>query len=847
MPADYTDKNTLKSWFKRGLKPLEAQFHAWMDSFWHKSEEIPTSSIKGLEEVLNNKAEFRALQNHAGDATIHITVREQVKLDNLANNPNETYATKQDISNLEENPDLIIIPVDFGKTAIERNTEAKAYLDKFIQDGSIYEKPIFANFKWKNNYAESASSVREYSIIVPDNTLKWDASKSAVAVFNYPIDILDIDTPDTPAKFKVTVMIGANKYCSISCSSYVPDKDMTVFLYDDGDGKIHISDTDVDIDKYSFNNWRDLYNYLLAGETPAIYLKTNNTDNYIPASYRLIRDEALSEKGPKTIYVGYIEIMYTKVVDGTSQLWVERRNFSSGSGGFKGPNSRYDVPEKGLVEKMSLQSDATAKIITMTVNEDGKTFTLDETELLNYLRAYYDVEDLNNYDRGNSLPGVEAYLKYAPFGIEYNEDGSISEETVWRYLKVVYKGEEYANIKFSAYEYNIGLSGMEVTEYYCVISGMLPERGGISWEVSLASIKTVSLLGNDKVNTELANKVEKESGKELMPCPSPELTDKHYLNAKGEWTKVDSQTVILKASVDPEDSSKLILEQNGVDEYLARISETIPENVPVVLNIGIMSYILSSMEVSQVSIIMNFLEFISGQVKTIYRILFALDGSRIIAQIVRTNYYTKEAIDRRLDRYIPLAGGTVTGNVAFETTGGVSFNDGDHNSQAVILYDDATKDFLISGDINQGRVKITSVGNIVREYKRNDLFEEAVVWDSYNDGVGSGLDADLLDGKQGSEYVLKTEVPKIVIKPIGGGDCVSYIGIENADVKRHTITVQYAHFPTSLPANGGNADTVDGKHAFDFVLKTEYDSKIAGLEDLVSKLQSEVQTLKDAL
>lgn len=56
-----TDKNTLKSWFKRGLKPLESQFHAWMDSYWHKDEKIQTSDIEGLENTLNSKAEISAI------------------------------------------------------------------------------------------------------------------------------------------------------------------------------------------------------------------------------------------------------------------------------------------------------------------------------------------------------------------------------------------------------------------------------------------------------------------------------------------------------------------------------------------------------------------------------------------------------------------------------------------------------------------------------------------------------------------------------------------------------------------------------------------------------------------
>jgi hypothetical protein len=45
--------NTLKSWFKRGFKPLQQQFYDWMDSYWHKDEQLPISSVNGLENILN--------------------------------------------------------------------------------------------------------------------------------------------------------------------------------------------------------------------------------------------------------------------------------------------------------------------------------------------------------------------------------------------------------------------------------------------------------------------------------------------------------------------------------------------------------------------------------------------------------------------------------------------------------------------------------------------------------------------------------------------------------------------------------------------------------------------------
>lgn len=51
------DKTTLKSWFSKGKKPLASQFAAWIDSFWHKEEKIPISSVDGLSDELISKAE----------------------------------------------------------------------------------------------------------------------------------------------------------------------------------------------------------------------------------------------------------------------------------------------------------------------------------------------------------------------------------------------------------------------------------------------------------------------------------------------------------------------------------------------------------------------------------------------------------------------------------------------------------------------------------------------------------------------------------------------------------------------------------------------------------------------
>jgi hypothetical protein len=56
-------KNTIKNWFITGAKPIQAQFWAWMDSYWHKDEKIPITAIEDIEAILDLKADKDALQN----------------------------------------------------------------------------------------------------------------------------------------------------------------------------------------------------------------------------------------------------------------------------------------------------------------------------------------------------------------------------------------------------------------------------------------------------------------------------------------------------------------------------------------------------------------------------------------------------------------------------------------------------------------------------------------------------------------------------------------------------------------------------------------------------------------
>lgn len=63
--------NTIKKWFKTGLKPSQDQFWDTWDSFRHKFEKIPLKDIEGLETTLDSKAEKSHLEEHKNNQNAH--------------------------------------------------------------------------------------------------------------------------------------------------------------------------------------------------------------------------------------------------------------------------------------------------------------------------------------------------------------------------------------------------------------------------------------------------------------------------------------------------------------------------------------------------------------------------------------------------------------------------------------------------------------------------------------------------------------------------------------------------------------------------------------------------------
>jgi len=81
-------------------------------------------------------------------------------------------------------------------------------------------------------------------------------------------------------------------------------------------------------------------------------------------------------------------------------------------------------------------------------------------------------------------------------------------------------------------------------------------------------------------------------------------------------------------------------------------------------------------------------------------------------------------------------------------------------------------------------------------------------WHAGNDGSGSGLDADLLDGKDSTYFTDASNLASGIV-PVA-----RLRGTYSIDISGNAATATNANYATSA----GNADTVDGKHASDFAL-----------------------------
>jgi len=148
-------RDVLKSWFQRGLKPLAAQFSDWIDSFWHRNDKIPMTSIEGLANTLNEKANTAALNGHISDTNNpHQVTAEQLGA-LTALKVHEGVGIKVTIEadgsitlDAEIDGDLFIPVLELPTTDIKEN---KIYLVPRVtpEAGNVLDEFIWINGDWE--------------------------------------------------------------------------------------------------------------------------------------------------------------------------------------------------------------------------------------------------------------------------------------------------------------------------------------------------------------------------------------------------------------------------------------------------------------------------------------------------------------------------------------------------------------------------------------------------------------------------------------------------------------------------------------------------------------------------
>jgi len=130
-----TPKKTLKKWFSNLMKPAQEHFSAWIDSYWHKSEQIPMSNIEGLSRAIENTVSAKQLLNHLEDTNAHSALFDELKRQIQAI---QTILQVDDV-NLDTLQEIV--------TELKANTKLQELIDKKVnkEDGKGLSANDFTN------------------------------------------------------------------------------------------------------------------------------------------------------------------------------------------------------------------------------------------------------------------------------------------------------------------------------------------------------------------------------------------------------------------------------------------------------------------------------------------------------------------------------------------------------------------------------------------------------------------------------------------------------------------------------------------------------------------------------
>jgi hypothetical protein len=178
--------STIQNWFSTGKKPTQAQFWDWLDSFFHKDDDIPRSQVEGLQELLDTKMDIKQVvtseqvgtynseKNYVYDTGLAEYVSYKNSESTIKQFQTEGFYRLKENAPAGENP--------------ETNPEHWAYQGGTIGDITIEDvvglrEELDDNRKLTNNHINESSNAHAASAIKYDNgTSGLDASTAQAAI-----------------------------------------------------------------------------------------------------------------------------------------------------------------------------------------------------------------------------------------------------------------------------------------------------------------------------------------------------------------------------------------------------------------------------------------------------------------------------------------------------------------------------------------------------------------------------------------------------------------------------------------------------------------------------------------
>ncbi|MCK0202778.1 hypothetical protein MWN41_07065 [Ornithobacterium rhinotracheale] len=164
-----TDLNTIKNWFKNGLKPTQEQFWAWLDSFWHKDDKIPAENVEGLDDILSSidlssKLENADFERYKKEQVEAFKLKADANASNLDGENKRIWKSALGINEKASSDDLQALKLEVKKKAnaeeLQVATTKLVLIDELLKvdDDTLDELKEIVNYiKQNRSHLESLS------------------------------------------------------------------------------------------------------------------------------------------------------------------------------------------------------------------------------------------------------------------------------------------------------------------------------------------------------------------------------------------------------------------------------------------------------------------------------------------------------------------------------------------------------------------------------------------------------------------------------------------------------------------------------------------------------------------